>query len=443
MKKLLSSFILWYVRFFARLQIQKTHPIIVGVGGSSGKSSLVRLISQALSSTYAVDTTREKNSETGIPLHILGIHFEFSYSAWVKVLYLAPLRVLFYKPSFDVLIAEMGIDSPVEPKNMSYLLSIIQPSIGVVTNITEEHSTYFDPFVNERDERFRKQKILELTAGQETLLLKSLPSTGVAIINRDDQYILRSQKSIDAKHITISTKYPEVTLFAKEVSIWPNRFETTIVYKEKEYPLIISQALPKHFVYEFLCAIGVGLAMGLSVQDAIEGIQKNFSLPPGRMSIFKGIKNTTIIDSSYNNATMPPLLDMLDFLKTISPTGRKLAIIGDMRELGSQSKAMHEEFARHLMLRANRAILIGPLLRNYAVPILEQRKFSYIAFDTFSQAKAAILKEIQEKDTILVKSSQNTLFLERVVHMLLEDKKDVEKLCRRGEFWDKKREETP
>jgi len=255
--------------------------------------------------------------------------------------------------------------------------------------------------------------------------------------------IRKTSYKIHAKQITISTKDPHATLFAKEIKIHPDAFIMDVVYKGKTFPIVTMQPLPSHFAYEFLCAIGIALGAGLTIQESINALQQHFSLPPGRMSIFKGIKNTTIIDSTYNNATLPPILDMLDFLRTLGFGKRKMAIIGDMRELGSQSKDNHEIVAEKILNTANKAVLIGPLMKNYAAPILKSKKFDYVVFDTFTKARETILRSIKEKDVILVKGSQNTLFLERIVEMLLENEEDSAKLCRRGEFWDTKRDATP
>jgi len=160
------------------------------------------------------------------------------------------------------------------------------------------------------------------------------------------------------------------------------------------------------------------------------------------MSIFRGIKNSILIDSSYNNATLAPIIDLLDFLKNLSEKKRKVAIIGDMRELGSMSEKLHKVVAKKIAETVDFAILIGPMMRDYVVPILKEKKANHVSFNTFSEAKDFILKNIKINDVILVKSSQNTLFLERVVQMLLADSKDEARLCRRGSFWDKRRQET-
>lgn len=443
MKKLFAPFFLWYIRAFARLQLSKTNPIIIGVAGSSGKSSLARIITSVLQSTYQVNATKEKNSETGIPLHVLNIHMEkFSYLAWLKVLFVAPLRLLFFWPRYQVLVAEMGIDSPVEPKNMGYLLKIIRPTIGVVTNVSLEHSVYFEPYATQKDPKKREEEILAMTAYEETRLLTSLPKQGFAIVNLDDTAIVAKQSNIKSHLVTVSLS-KKADLQTKQIISTLNDFSMSVVYQAKTYPLILSQPLPQHFAYEFLMAIAVGIAMEISVETAITAIQTEFVLPPGRLSFFKGIKETVIIDSSYNNATLPPILDILTFMKEISGKRRKVGILGDMRELGSLSKESHEIVAKKIMETLDVALLIGPEMKRYAAPILEKAKFDFLAFDTFTQAKESILARIQTEDVILVKGSQNTLFLERVVEMLLADKKDMKRLTRRGEFWDKKRSETP
>lgn len=442
MKKIFIPIVLWYLRMAAKLQLTKIKPTIVGVGGSSGKSSLTQLIKIVLQERYAVDSSKEKNSETGIPLHILNIHMEaFSYFNWLKAILLAPLRLLFYWPKTDMLIAEMGIDSPVEPKNMSYLLKIVTPTVGVVTNVSLEHSVYFEPFVDEINPEIKEQKILSLTAEQETLLLASLPEAGTAIVNLDDESIFAMRDKIQAKKITLSLSH-EADLVGKDIHSNLSRFSMLLSYAGKNYPLVIGQPLPKHYAYEFLFAVAVGLAFDIPIEQSIVSLQKHFSLPAGRLSFFKGIHNSIIIDSSYNNATLPPVLDILDFMKEISGKRRKVVILGDMRELGEASQDMHEEVARKILQTVDFAVLIGPLSEKYMVPILKDADFPFENFPDVTSGKEAVLALIRPEDVVLVKGSQNTLFLERIVEMLLLDKKDVARLTRRGEFWDKKRSEV-
>lgn len=439
LKTIGGPLVLGYFRFLAKIQLRKNQPQIIGIAGSNGKTSLSYLMMRVVETTYTVKASIGKNSETGLPLHILGISVQdSSLLDWIRMSVLAIWKVCTNWEKFDVYIAEMGIDGPYEPKNMSYLLKIVQPAIGVVTNVNIEHSVYFDPLVAHVAEQERKEKLLDLIAHEETMLLTSLPHSGYAIINSDDKYISAIEDKVKSRKLSISISNKKSDFFVTHVLIEKQMFAMEFLYHGKDYILKLSEPRPLHFVYEALFAIGTGVSLGVPIERAIKAIEEHIILPGGRMTILEGIKHTTIIDSSYN-ANLIAMLDMLDFLKALAKKGHKVAILGDMRELGSLSRIEHEEVARQILRTCDTAILIGPLMENYVAPILKKKKFNYKSFLHVSDAKQCIFDTINDNDYILVKGSQNTLFLERVVEMLLANKKDVDKLCRRGEFWDKKR----
>ncbi len=443
MKKRLSLFVLWYLRFFAKLQIRKINPIIIGVGGASGKTSLSNFLYIIFSKKYKVRQARGKNSETGIPLDILRINIKnYSYSDWLRALLLAPIRLIQDFEKYDVYIAEMGIDSPLEPKNMSYLLKIIKPKVGVLTNISLEHSVYFDPLIENNNLQKRQENILKLTAEQESLLLKSIDRKGTAVLNIDDENILKAKPEIKANTVTVSKKNKSADFYIENIKNFIDEFVVGFTFNNKKYTLKIPNPLPVHFAYSFILSIAIANTCQIPIEESIKSLQNNFFLPPGRMSVFKGIKNTVIFDSSYNNATLTPILDLLSFIKEIGKQRRRIGIIGDMRELGTMSKALHEEVAGKILETLDIAILIGPLSSQYIVPVLKRKNFNYYSFSNFTSSKKTILEIIKPKDMILVKGSQNTLFLERAVEMLLNNSNDVKKLCRRGERWDRIREKT-
>ena len=424
------------------MQIRKINPLIVGVGGASGKTSLSNFIYIVLKNKYKVRQSKGKNSETGIPLDILGLRMKsYSNSDWARIMLLAPVKLLTDWAKYDVYVAEMGIDSPVEPKNMSYLLKIIKPKIGVLTNISFEHSVYFDPLVDLAQSE-RSKEILDLTSEQEGLLLTSLNEKETAILNIDDENIKRIQNKVRSNVLTVSKKNSEADFYIESVKNFADEFVVRFVYKNKKYKLEIDNPLPEHFAYSFLLALAVADTCDVDIKEAIRYLQRDFALPAGRMSVFKGIKNTLLIDSSYNNATLTPILDLLDFIKDIGSQRRRIGIIGDMRELGTMSKALHEEVAGKILETLDIAILIGPLSQQYILPILKKNDFNVYSFLNFTSSKSTILELIKPKDMILIKGSQNTLFLERAVEMLLENPKDKDRLCRRGDYWERIREKA-
>jgi len=434
MKKLLSKWFLWYLKLMAQIQLFKIRPKIIGVGGASGKTSLSGFIALILSQKYKVLETRGRNSSTGIPLSIFGLKSEdYTFFYWLKVSIFVLIKTIFDWNKFDVLVAEMGIDGPNAPKNMKYLLKIVKPKVGVLTNISFEHSQYFEDAAQNQ-----KQKILSLTSKEESLLLKSIPENGLSVVNLDD-FEIKKIEGIKSKKLTVSAKVKEADFFIKTINVTISNFRVGFFSNGQNYSLNIKNPLPLHYSYSFAMAIAASTYFGFEIDESIKILEKNFFLPPGRITVFDGIKDTKIIDSSYNNATLAPIMDILDLLKKIAGKRRKVAVVGDMRELGVVSKDYHEKVAYKLIEVSDFTILIGPEMQNIAGPILKKNNHNFKSFKTFSDARETILNSIEKQDVILVKGSQNTLYLERVVEMLLKDKKDISNLCRRGKYWDKKR----
>ena len=369
MQKYLATFILSYLRFFTRLQVLKLKILnfkparpagglkIIGVTGSAGKSSVVYALDHVLSSKYKTITTKNYNSESGIPLSILGLKIKnYSILDWLKIIILAPIKFLISWPKIDFIIAEMGIDSPNPPKNMDYLLSIIKPDIGIFTSLSTVHMANF----NDNIDNIGKEK---------AKLINSLPSSGYAIFNPDlKKYIHTKAKIIKIKS-GIQTK-------------------------------------------EIATAVG-----------KIFGIKANFdnlALPPSRCSILKGKNNTTIIDSSYNSSLVAAT-EMLKLLGTY-PSPR-IAILGDMREIGKKSNEEHQKLYKTAQKYADIIIGVGP----------ETQK----VFSTAYQYWWQVPLNFPQKSTILVKGSQNTIYLEELVKKLLKNKTDQKLLCRQSPYWQK------
>lgn len=433
MKKFITPFALFYLRFFAKQKLSKMHPVVIGVGGASGKSSVSQMIASILSQKYSVLESLGKNSETGIPLTILGFSGKnYSVGNWFKIFLKAPFV---RQQKFDYFVCEMGIDGPKPPKNMEYLLRIVKPDIGILTNIDIEHSVYFDDLIKTNDPAQRKKEILELLASEESLLIRSVKSGGRIIVNLDDKNISKAvpQKSLIT---TISFKNKKADFFVSKIDVGIEKFEMEFIFLNERYRVLLTRTLPKFYGYSFMFSIAVAFACGIGASDSIKYLEKNFDLPPGRFSVFPGIKNSTIFDSSYNSS-LSPARGAIEVLSQVKSGRRKVGILGDMRELGNLAQIQHQELAKVILKNLDFAILIGPNMKEFVAPTLAGEHFPFVFFDSFKDARDKITDLIKDKDLILVKGSQNTLFLERAVELLLKDKKDAEKLCRRGEFWKK------
>ncbi len=415
----------------------------MGVGGSSGKTSVAHLTALILNSKYKVRETSGKNSETGIPLAILGIDpGNYSVFGWFIVFLKSIFAILTNFKKYDVLVAELGIDGPKPPKNMAYLLKIIKPNISILTNISLEHSVYFEEFVHEKDDKKRKDAIFELIKDDELRLIKNIDSKSTAIVNFDDEAIKESLKDVRAKIISVSWMNKNATYFIRSFDVTIDQTRINFSFDGKDYEISIQTPLPSFYSYSIVLSIAVANVLNISANDAKETIEENFSLPSGRLSIFDGIKNTKIIDSSYNNS-IEALGGVLEMVAKIGGGKRKIGILGDIREQGKQSEELHKQMARKIIDTLDFVILIGPMTQSYIAPILKKNKFQFKSFLTYSETKQYIPEAIEKGDLIIVKGSQNTLLLERVVEMLLKNKEDVKKLCRRGEYWDQQRQITP
>lgn len=440
MKQRLGMMVLYYLRFWAKIQLKKIRPDIIGITGSAGKSSTRNAVVALFKDRLQVKVSWKANSESGIPLDILDIS-PLSYSPldWIRMLLLAPLMVIFRWRKYDLYVVEMGIDSPHSPKNMEYLLSIVQPRIGILLNALPVHSEAFDSLIQVPQYALRQQKIVDLIADEKGKLLRSLPREGIAIVNADDTAAMRQSRRLAALLMTFGhSSSSDVVIAGIHYSKYGTRFE--FKHEKETAAVVLPYFLPSHFASSFAAGLCAALSFGIKLADGCMLLTKNVHLPAGRMSRFDGINGSTILDSSYN-ASAEPVIDSLKMLSEI-PAKRRLALLGDMRELGKETEGEHVRVITEAVHRVDKLYLVGPLMKQFAVPWLSKRHFPHEWFANASLASNVLKKQLTHGDVLLVKGSQNTIFLETAVEMLLAHKKDVAKLCRRGVFWDKARRLT-
>jgi UDP-N-acetylmuramoyl-tripeptide--D-alanyl-D-alanine ligase len=387
-KKNLSLIILNYLKFFAKLQLNKVRLLqkrrgkqldIIGITGSAGKTCTLLACKAIFPKNIKVKTNDGYNSESGLPLSIIGLKItNYNFVSWLKIIFLTPIKYLINWQTYDILILEMGVDSPTWPKNMGYLLSIIKPNIGIFLNVSPVHLTNFSS--------------LDQIAEQKAKLVNQAK---VAIINSQDKLVV--------KH----------TINKNIINITPTDIKFKGFY------------LPPVYQIGFGAALALAKLFNISYSDAVKNIQTNFSLPPSRSSILKGIKNITIIDSSYNSSPIA-CQKLLEFLSTFKT--KRIAILGDMRELGKSTPVEHRCIYQIATQSADIIISIGPQTKKYFG--VKSKKFTY-----WWQASDYLKTIIKGNETILVKGSQNTIFLEELVKTILFDPNDSSKLCRQSKWW--------
>ena len=389
MKKNLSNLVLNYLKFFARLQLSKVRFIqklkkkqldIIGITGSAGKSSTLFACQAVLSSHFKIKTNDGYNSESGLPLSIIGLKItNYNIFSWLKIIFLCPIKYLINWQTYDILILEMGVDSPIWPKNMDYLLSIVKPNIAIFLNVSSVHLINF--------------KNIDQIAQEKAKLVNSAKT---AIINDQDKLV---KKYTQTKNI---------------ISLTPTKIKFDNFY------------LPDIYQVSFGAALSLARLFNINYDQAITNLQTKFILPPSRSSILEGIKNTTIIDSSYNSSPIA-CQEMLKFLSQ-SKAQKTIAVLGDMRELGDSSQEEHQKIYDLATKSTDLIISVGPETTKYFGDKSQK-------FNNWWTAAEFLKDQIKGDETILVKGSQNTIYLEELVKSILKNPADTAKLCRQSPYW--------
>lgn len=413
--------------------------MIIGITGTAGKTSTLNAVHAALKDFRQVKTGFKVNSESGLPLHILGLNISnFTIAEWFSYIFLAPYKLLTNWEKYDTYIAEMAIDSPNPPKNMSYLLTILKPQVGVFLNARPMHSLQFDPLVSETDPEKRAAAVTKAIADEKGKLIVSLPKTGTAVLNADDSNVIAFAKKTQAKVISFGTD-KAADIRVSEVRQNLDGTTVSLEYKKSKHQLHFPDyVLPGHFGLTLAAALATAASLGIDFAKAAKALEKNYRVPKGRSTLIQAINGAYIIDSSYNSSTAPAI-DSLDMLDSLAK-GRKLALLGDMRELGMEAAGEHQKVAHHAANICDQVILVGPLMKEYGLPIIEESGTPVKWFPSAQKAAEYLKNELKKDDVLLVKGSQNTLLLEIAVEALMKNPELAhDLLCRRGAYWDKQR----
>lgn len=349
---------------------------VIGVTGSVGKTSTKDIIASVMSTKYKVlKTEGNYNNEIGLPLTILKLK------------------------EHNAMVLEMGMSALGE---ISLLTKIAKPTTAVVTIIGSSH-------IGELGSR---ENILKA----KLEILEGLNENGSLIINNDSDLLnLWNKNNQDNhKHITYGIENESI-LNAKNIHIMESGSYFEINIDNTEYKVEVPVA-GKHFVYNSLAAIAVGLENNIDMQDIIEGIS-DFSLTKRRMEIIKNKLNVTIINDCYN-ASYESVKAALEYLASLK-SNRKIAVLGDVLELGDFSERMHQNMGEEVINnKIDILITVGKEAKTIANTVkYKNKKIEVFSFGNNSEA-ITLLKEImQENDTILVKAS-NGMHFEEIVEAI-------------------------
>lgn len=445
MKQLVSPIILFYLKVLARLALRLHRPFVIGIAGSAGKSSARNAVFAALKDNVKVKAVHG-NSETGVPLGLLG--FEPSgYGAisWLKILLKAPFG-LNYLTKTPYIVVEMGIDEPLPPKNMSYLLSVIRPDTAVSLNVSATHTQQFEKILPQKkmSEQEQREFLIRAIAEEDTKIITQ-SGCEFAIYNNDDVYV----RDAVQKYTQANTQF---YTFGKDKknTIWYEGYDATLQGTEFTFGLRVKRGdeqtirlffpsflVPKVYQETLGAVVLAALTVEPSIDRVVKSLQQNFSLPKGRSSLFTGIKNSKIIDSTYNSSKRSVLsfFELAGELK--QKTNKQLVFLcGDMNELGNESRLEHEELIPVIRNVADFVYCVGPETQKYIMPGLQTgQNLKEVKWFPSAIAAGEYLKtHLLEGSLILAKGSQNRVFLEEAIKQLLPEIA-WDKLCRQEPYW--------
>lgn len=428
MKHIFKNFIVTIITWEAKLILKKYKPKIVGVTGSVGKTSAKDAIYTVLASTYKTRKSEKSfNSEVGVPLTILGVPNGWSNPfIWLKNIIEGLLMIILPFEYPQWLVLEVGAD---KPKDIQSIASWLKPDIAVITHFGKVpvHVEFFPSI-----EDLIKEKLY---------LAESVKQGGTLVLNYDDDRIQRFAETSSFNKISYGTTSDtdvygshesiEYGLYENSEIKFPQGLAFRVNYNKAAYVIHINNALGKQHMYPVLAAFAVGVSQKISPEIIGAALNKH-ETPKGRMKLIPGIKDTLIIDDSYNSSPIA-VQEALRVLEKVKAPFRKIAVLGDMLELGDYSIQEHKKSGELAAEVANILVTVGIRSRgtaDAALNILDES--DVLQFEDSREAGKYLEGVIREGDIILVKGSQRQR-MERIIEELMRHPDQKEKLLVRQE----------
>ncbi len=417
--KSLAGFVLG---LFARVVVHKYRPKIVMITGSVGKTSTKDAIATVLETRFLVRKSEKSfNGELGVPFTILGVGNPWHNPlAWLKVIKGA-FGLMFLPNHYpNMLVLETGAD---QPGDLARILRIATPDAVVVTRLPEipVHVEAYTSPEAVREEEFSPAYAL---AGGAPL-----------IVSADQPHALDMAKGTPARVITYGEN-SDARVHLSHINFHKTSAKKSIdgmtaqvSIAEEKGVLVVEGSVGRTQLYPAVAAIAVGHAFNIPLPESIAALE-GYVPPPGRGRVLVGKNKSTILDDTYNSSPVA-VEEALGTLKSFPHAKRRIAVLGDMLELGRYSVQEHERIGALASTSADLIVAVGIRSRVFANTI---GKTEIIFFDDSRAAAAAIGDLVKSGDVVLVKGSQS-IRTERIVEALLADPADAVKLVRQEKEW--------
>lgn len=352
---------------------QHLHCHVVGITGSVGKTTTKELIAGVLRQRFCTLSSPENyNNEIGLPLSVLRLG-----------------------PGVEWLAQEIAMYDVGE---IALLSRIAQPEIGVVTNVGPTH--------------LERLGSIERIAQAKAELVQALPAHGLALLNGDDQRVRAMAELTPARQILFYGLQPHNDFWADEVQTHGLEGLSLCIHFHSDAVQATLPVLGRHNVYGVLAAVGVGLTAGMAWEQVIAGLQDCSAQV--RLLVVPGIRGTTILDDTYNAspastiAALDLLTDGTGTASRFGGTGRRVAVLGGMLELGTFQEEGHRLVGQRAAETVSLLVTVGKLGRLIAEEAIARglpRAMVHPVADN-DEAVQVLRIILIEGDVVLVKGSR-------------------------------------
>lgn len=367
-KRRLAKYYLWFLQKFFGLTV-------IGITGSTGKTSTKEMI-------YSILAQKGEAYRS-----VLNIDPTFNI----------PTTILKCRPSTKYLILEMGVEFPGE---MDFYLWLARPKVGVVINIYQTHTQFFES--------------VEGVAQEKVKLIKCLPQGGFAVLNKENIFTRKMEKETKVKAIWFG-KGSQMT--AQQIQITESLKTKFRLLVNKESTEIELPLLGSQFVENALAAAAVGHILGASLEEIKNGLE-NFEAPEHRMRPIKLKNSALILDDSYNNNPAAAKL-ALQTLKEAAGEKEMVVVMGDMLELGKDEEERHKELG-HAVAKTGAKYLVG--VGKLAKYMVDEAKKEMPKGNVFWRQTAEevlpVLKPLLKRDTIILIKGSRSIGLDKLMRLL-------------------------
>lgn len=427
LKNFFKTIIVAVITLEARAVLKKYKPKIIAITGSVGKTSTKDAVYEVVATSFiARKSEKSFNSEIGIPLTVLGISNAWGNPLlWAKNILSGLMLILLRKHYPQWLVLEVGLEKPGDIRDVTKWLT---PDVVIMTKLSDVpvHVEFFSS----------PAALIE----EKSLLIDALKKEGLLVLNHDDEKVLAlKQKSKSAvftfgfnDNATVRASHDEIE-YDKEGNPTGSIFKVNCA--GNALPAHLPGTVGRHYIYSVLAALCVGEFLKINMITMIEALMK-FKTPKGRLRMIEGIKGTHIIDDTYNSSPVAAEA-ALATLAQFKTKGKKIAVLGDMLELGKYTIQEHKRIGALAGSVCDTLLCVGVRARYMAEGagaggLSEKNIFQ---FDDAREAGKFLEQIMKTADVVLVKGSQS-MRMERIVEeVMAHPEQKGELLVRQEEEW--------